>query len=286
MQLYFPASTLDLGITRVMGILNVTPDSFSDGGLYACTDSALKRALEMIEEGADIIDVGGESTRPGATPVDAPTEIDRVVPVIEAIRAESPVPISVDTSKPEVMRASAAAGASMLNDVRALRVAGAVDAAAELGLPVCLMHMQGEPDSMQAAPSYDDVVGEVLDFLKRRVEVCIAAGMNAANIVIDPGFGFGKTLEHNLALLHKLDAFVGAGQPVLIGVSRKSMIVKLFGDDATDRVNGSVTLALAAASKGTHIIRVHDVRQTVDALKIEATQEGRDRLAAGRRTTA
>ncbi len=286
MHLHFPASSLDLGITRVMGILNVTPDSFSDGGLYACTDTALKRALAMVEEGADIIDVGGESTRPGATPVDVATEIDRVVPVIEAIRAESPVPISVDTSKPEVMRASAAAGASMLNDVRALRVAGAVDAAAELGLPVCLMHMQGVPGSMQAAPNYDDVVYEVLDFLKRRVEVCVAAGMNAANIVIDPGFGFGKTLEHNLALLHGINVFVGTGQPVLIGVSRKSMIVKLFGDDATERVNGSVTLALAAASKGTHIIRVHDVRQTVDALKIEAAQEGKDRLAAGRRTTA
>jgi dihydropteroate synthase len=254
----------------VMGILNVTPDSFSDGGLYSSRDTALRRALEMVAEGADIIDVGGESTRPGAVPVTAAEEIARVVPVIEAIRGACSVPVSVDTSKPEVMRASAAAGAAMLNDVRALTVEGAVETAAELGLPVCLMHMQGEPGTMQTEPHYKDVVAEVLGFLEQRVADCIAAGISADNIVIDPGFGFGKTLEHNLALFHALDAFVAIGQPLLIGVSRKSMIAKLLDDEACDRVTGSVTLALAAARKGAHIVRVHDVRQTVDALRIEA----------------
>jgi dihydropteroate synthase len=270
MQINFPSASLDLGVTRVMGILNVTPDSFSDGGLYASRDTALKRALEMVAEGADIIDVGGESTRPGAAPVSAAEEIDRVVPVIEAISDACSVPISVDTSKPEVMRASAAAGAAMLNDVRALTLEGAASAAAELGLPVCLMHMQGEPGNMQTEPRYTDVVAEVLGFLQQRVDDCVAAGISADAIVIDPGFGFGKTLEHNLALFHSIDAFVATGQPVLIGVSRKSMIAKLLGDDASDRLMGSVALALAAARKGAHIVRVHDVRQTVDALRIEA----------------
>jgi dihydropteroate synthase len=274
MQLCFPSASLDLGVTRVMGILNVTPDSFSDGGLYASRDAALRRALEMVAEGADIIDVGGESTRPGAAPVSAAEEIDRVVPVIEAISGATSVPVSVDTSKPDVMRASAAAGAAMLNDVRALSTEGAVEAAAELDLPVCLMHMQGEPGSMQAEPCYTDVVSEVLNFLKRRVAACIAAGIKTSNIVIDPGFGFGKTLEHNLALFHALGEFVGTGQPLLIGVSRKSMIAKLLDDEACDRVIGSVILALAAARKGTHIVRVHDVRQTVDALRIEAAIAG------------
>ena len=270
MQINFPSASLDLGVTRVMGILNVTPDSFSDGGLYASRDTALRRALEMVAEGADIIDVGGESTRPGAAPVSAAEEIDRVVPVIEAISDACSVPISVDTSKPEVMRASAAAGAAMLNDVRALTLEGAASTAAELGLPVCLMHMQGEPGNMQTEPRYTDVVAEVLGFLQQRVDDCVAAGISADAIVIDPGFGFGKTLEHNLALFHSLDAFVATGKPVLIGVSRKSMIAKLLGDDASDRLMGSVTLALAAARKGAHIVRVHDVRQTVDALRIEA----------------
>ncbi|MCP4000262.1 MAG: dihydropteroate synthase [Gammaproteobacteria bacterium] len=257
-----------------MGILNVTPDSFSDGGLYASHDAALRRALEMVEEGADIIDVGGESTRPGATPLGTAEEIDRVVPVIEAICRLTSVPVSVDTSKPEVMRAGAAAGASMLNDVRALGVEGAVEVAAELNLPVCLMHMQGEPRTMQAEPHYADVVAEVLNYLQERIAVCVAAGIKTSNIVIDPGFGFGKTLEHNLALFSSLDEFVGTGQPLLIGVSRKSMILKLLNDESCDRVIGSVTLALAAARKGAHIVRVHDVRQTVDALRIEAAVAG------------
>jgi dihydropteroate synthase len=270
MQLHFPDSPLKLGNTRVMGILNVTPDSFSDGGRFITPAAALEQAMQMVADGADIIDVGGESTRPGASPVSATEEIDRVLPVIEAIHAESSVPVSIDTSKPEVMRAAAAAGVAMLNDVRALREDGAVEAAASLGLPACLMHMQGEPRSMQANPQYDDVVHDVRDFLLERVNVCVAAGMNTANLVLDPGFGFGKTLEHNLELMRRLDVFVKMGQPVLVGVSRKSMIGKLLGDDTRERVTGSVTLALAAARKGAHIVRVHDVRETVDALKIDA----------------
>jgi len=276
MQLQFPAGPMDLLSTRVMGILNVTPDSFSDGGLYVATDRAVERALAMVQEGADIIDIGGESTRPGASPVGVTEEIERTVPVIEALRKESDVPISIDTSKPEVMLAAAAAGASMLNDVRALRESGAVEVAAELGLPACIMHMQGEPRTMQASPAYDDVVRDVRAFLRDRVDECVAAGMNTANLVLDPGFGFGKTLEHNLLLMQQLDVFVKMGQPVLVGVSRKSMIGKLLGDDQRERITGSVTLALAAARKGAHIVRVHDVRETADALRIDAavTRQG------------
>jgi dihydropteroate synthase len=274
MQLNFPQGAMDLRTTRVMGILNVTPDSFSDGGQYADAERAVARALQMIEEGADIVDVGGESTRPGAKPVSANEEIDRVVPVIEAIRATTDLPISVDTSKPAVMRAAAAAGASMLNDVRALREDGAVETAAELGLPACIMHMQGEPRTMQKDPHYEDVVIEVSDFLRERVDTCVAAGMNTANLVLDPGFGFGKTLEHNLALMRRLDVLVKTGQPVLVGVSRKSMIGQLLGDPDRERVTGSVTLALAAARKGAHIVRVHDVRETADALRIDSAVKG------------
>jgi len=276
MQLQFPAGPMDLLSTRVMGILNVTPDSFSDGGLYVATDRAVERALAMVQEGADIIDIGGESTRPGASPVGVTEEIERTVPVIEALHKESDVPISIDTSKPEVMLAAAAAGASMLNDVRALRESGAVEVAAELGLPACIMHMQGEPRTMQASPAYDDVVRDVRAFLRDRVDECVAAGMNTANLVLDPGFGFGKTLEHNLLLMQQLDVFVKMGQPVLVGVSRKSMIGKLLGDDQRERITGSVTLALAAARKGAHIVRVHDVRETADALRIDAavTRQG------------
>ena len=260
-----------------MGILNVTPDSFSDGGLYVSTDSALDHAMQMIEAGADIIDVGGESTRPGAQAISATEEIERVLPVLEAIRTESSVPVSIDTSKPEVIRICATAGASMINDVRALTVDGALEAAADAQLPVCLMHMQGEPGTMQVDPHYDDVVAEVRDFLRRRRADCTGAGMAASQIVLDPGFGFGKTLEHNLALFDALDRFAEEGQAVLVGLSRKSMISKLLGDDSRDRVAGSVTLALAAARKGAHILRVHDVQQTVDALRIEAALSGNDR---------
>ncbi|MEJ2138802.1 MAG: dihydropteroate synthase [Gammaproteobacteria bacterium] len=254
----------------VMGILNVTPDSFSDGGRYVSVEAALLRARAMLEEGADIIDVGGESTRPGADSVTVDEELARVIPVIEALRRATEAPVSVDTSKPEVMRAAAAAGASMINDVRALQADGAPELLAELGLPVCLMHMQGEPRSMQAKPHYDDVVREVLDFLLKRAQVCMRAGVAAERIVLDPGFGFGKTLEHNLALLAGLDRIVEAGYPVLAGLSRKSMIGALLGDPECDRLVGSVALALYAVRKGAYIVRVHDVRQTRQALRVQS----------------
>jgi dihydropteroate synthase len=273
MELRFPTGTLNLDTTRVMGVLNVTPDSFSDGGRYVSVETALRRALEMVAEGADIIDIGGESTRPGAVAVSVAAELDRVVPVIEALRAESPVPISIDTSKPEVMRASAVAGASMLNDVRALTANSALETAAELGLPVCLMHMQGEPGSMQTAPHYDDVVAEVLAYLQARVASCVAVGISASDILLDPGFGFGKTLEHNLALFNGISAFIETGQPVLLGVSRKSMIAKLYGDDLESRIDGSVKMAVDAAGKGAHIVRVHDVARTVTALGMVQSEQ-------------
>ncbi len=254
---------------RVMGILNVTPDSFSDGGRYLDLGAAVERAWRMVEEGADIIDVGGESTRPGAAPVPLEEELRRVVPVIEAVASKLPVPVSVDTSKPEVMRAAVAAGAGLVNDVRALRAPGALEAAAELGVPVCLMHMQGEPRTMQRAPVYRDVVAEVRAFLLERVAACEAAGIPRERILIDPGFGFGKTLEHNLALMRRLDAFVETGLPVLVGVSRKSMIGALLGDAPVERrLHGSVAAAVVAACKGAAIVRVHDVAATVEALRV------------------
>ena len=276
MQLQFSDNaTLDLGFTRVMGILNVTPDSFSDGGLYAARDAAVARALEMVSEGADIIDVGGESTRPGAEPVAADDEAQRVVPVIEALRRESDVPVSVDTSKAVVMEAAVAAGASMINDVCALQEPGALAAAARLGVPVCLMHMQGRPRDMQDAPVYSDVGREVREFLLGRATACEAAGIAATAIVLDPGFGFGKTLQHNLELLAGLPGLAAAGYPVLAGLSRKSMIPMLMENAgraaaaAGERIGGSVTLALYAARCGAHIVRVHDVGQTVEALTIQ-----------------
>ena len=290
MQLAFSDSVLDLGTTRVMGVLNVTPDSFSDGGLYNAHQVAVERALAMLDEGADIIDIGGESTRPGAEPVSASEELDRVIGVIEALRRETTAPLSVDTSKPEVMRAAVTAGASLLNDVRALREPGAIDAAARLESPVCLMHMQGEPRTMQADPVYADVVSEVRDFLLERAAACQVAGLAVEQIVLDPGFGFGKSLDHNIALLRNLDALVATGYPVLVGMSRKSMIPALMASagragvpdgalqgaagKAHDRVGGSVTLALYAARKGAHIVRVHDVRETVEALTIQAALRG------------
>ena len=251
-----------------MGILNVTPDSFSDGGQYNAVDAGRDRALEMIAEGAHIIDIGGESTRPGASPVSAAEEIDRVAPVIEAIRNASDTPISIDTSKADVMRAAVAAGADLINDVRALREEGALEAAAELAVPVCLMHMQGQPRTMQQNPEYSDVVADVLAFLEERAAVCVAAGIPADRIVLDQGYGFGKTLEHNVALFRAIPQFAATGRPLLVGVSRKSMIGALLGDDSHERVTGSVTLAVAAARKGAHILRVHDVQQTVAALTI------------------
>ena len=239
----------------VMGILNVTPDSFSDGGLFIGQQAATNRVRQMIAEGAGIIDIGGESTRPGAQAVSIEEELARVIPVIEAVRAESDIPISVDTSKPQVMFAAIQAGASMINDVRALRELGALEAAAELKVPVCLMHMQGEPRSMQAEPQYQNVVDEVLEFLLQRVACCEAAGISRESMMIDPGFGFGKTLQHNLALFHDLQRFVATGLPLLVGVSRKSMIGEVLDIPVEERMPVSVALAGLAAWMGAAIIR-------------------------------
>jgi dihydropteroate synthase len=259
---------LDLSTPIVMGILNVTPDSFSDGGRFRALDAALAQARQMAAEGAAIIDVGGESTRPGAAPVTVEEELARVLPVIERLADELPVPVSIDTSKPEVMRAAVRAGAGFINDVAALRRPGALHAAAELGVPVCLMHMQGEPRSMQQAPHYDDVVSEVRDFLSERVAICAQAGIPRARLLIDPGFGFGKTLEHNLTLLARLDALADTGLPLLVGVSRKSFLGALLGDAPVEaRLNAGLAAAVLAVERGARIIRTHDVRPTVEALK-------------------
>ena len=278
MFLEFPNGSLDLTCTRVMGVLNVTPDSFSDGGQFVSVDAAVARALEMVEAGADIIDIGGESTRPGAASVDTAEEIDRVVPVIEALRAVSTVPISLDTSKPAVMRAGVAAGASMLNDVRALTAPDALATAAELAVPVCLMHMQGSPETMQQNPVYQDVTEEIKCYFEARIELAIAAGIAKRHLLLDPGFGFGKTLAHNLELLTQLERFADLGLPILVGLSRKSMIAKILdrsgmadaGPESATRIAGSVTLALYAARHGAHIVRVHDVSETVAALAVES----------------
>lgn len=260
----------------VMGILNVTPDSFSDGGRFVGRDDAVTRVRHMIAEGAGIIDIGGESTRPGAAAVSVDEELDRVIPVIEAIRGESGIPLSVDTSKPEVMRAAVAAGADLVNDVRALREPGALEAAAALDVPVCLMHMQGRPRDMQQDPRYDDVVSEVLAFLEARRSACEAAGIARERIVLDPGFGFGKTLAHNLVLFRALPRFVATGQPVLVGVSRKSMIGQVLEVPVSERLAGSVALAGLAAWLGVSIIRAHDVQATVHAVRMcQAVRTGR-----------
>lgn len=252
----------------VMGILNVTPDSFSDGGQFNKSASALQYARKMIAEGADIIDIGGESTRPGASAVSLDEELQRVIPLIEAIRAESNIPISVDTSKATVMLEAVRAGANMINDVRALREAGALEAVAQLDVPVCLMHMQGEPRSMQNQPQYQDVVEEVLQFLLQRVECCEASGIARDRLMIDPGFGFGKTLQHNLKLFHALARFIATGLPVLVGVSRKSMIGQVLDIPVEERMPASVALAGLASWLGAAIIRVHDVQPTVHAVRM------------------
>jgi len=259
---------LDLSRTAIMGILNVTPDSFSDGGIFLVRDAAVTHALLMVQEGADIIDVGGESTRPGAQAVSVQEELDRVIPVIEAIASAVPVPISIDTSKPEVMRAAVAAGAGLINDVRALRATDALNTAAALGVPVCLMHMQGEPRSMQHHPVYTDVVVEVRDFLQERIEACIAAGIPRQRMLVDPGFGFGKTVEHNLDLLRRLGELRALGMPILAGLSRKSMIGALFGLPVEQRLHASVALALIAVQNGATMLRVHDVRATREAIRM------------------
>jgi dihydropteroate synthase len=270
MRLQCGRHLLELDAPVVMGILNVTPDSFSDGGRYFGLPEALARAERLAEEGAAIIDVGGESTRPGAVPVAVDEELRRVIPVVERLAESLGVPVSVDTRTPAVMRASIAAGASLINDVTALRAPGALEAVAASRAGVCLMHMQGEPQTMQNEPRYDDVVGDVRDFLRERVAACVAAGIVRTRLVIDPGFGFGKALTHNLQLLRGLQVLAAEGLPVLAGLSRKRMIGALTGRAEGDRLAGSVALAVIAALNGARIIRAHDVRETVDALKIVA----------------
>lgn len=252
----------------LMGILNVTPDSFSDGGSWLSAEQALRQARTMVEEGADIIDVGGESTRPGAAEVSAAEELDRVLPVIERLRSELDIPVSIDTSKTEVMLAAVQAGAGMINDVNALRAEGALEAAVSLGVPVCLMHMQGQPRSMQQQPQYDDVVAEVSTFLLQRADALIRAGFRERDIVLDPGFGFGKSLDHNVALFRAIPQLVALGYPLLVGVSRKSMLGAITGQSVDSRVHASVAAALLAAQAGASILRVHDVKATLDALKV------------------
>lgn len=261
---------------RVMGIVNVTPDSFSDGGLHATAEAGLAQAMRLIGDGADILDIGGESTRPGAEPVPTHDEIARVVPVIAAVHARWHGPISIDTMKPEVARAAVAAGATIWNDVTALTFSADSPAtAAELGCEVVLMHMLGEPRTMQVEPLYDDVVTEVTDYLVARAEGAMAAGVPRDRITLDPGIGFGKTVEHNLALIAALDRFAALGFPVLLGASRKRMIRNIdpSAAEATDRLGGSIALALEGARRGASIIRVHDVRETVQALKVQAAVE-------------
>lgn len=261
---------LDLSRPQVMGILNVTPDSFSDGGRFAQCDAALRHAEAMWRAGATLIDVGGESTRPGARAVSPVEELERVAPIVEAIARELDVIISVDTSTPAVIRETARLGAGLINDVRSLQCDGALDAAADSGLPVCLMHMRGEPTTMQHNPQYPDVVAEVREFLLERLAACAAVGITAERIVLDPGFGFAKSLEHNLSLFKHLQVLHELGRPLLVGVSRKSMIGKVLGYEVGERLYGSLALAALALSKGAHILRVHDVAETVDVVRMIA----------------
>lgn len=273
MKLTARGQTLSLATPQVMGILNVTPDSFSDGGTHNTPAKALEHARKMIAEGASIIDIGGESTRPGAAEVSPEQEAERVIPVVAAIARESDIWISVDTSKALVIREAANAGAHILNDIRSFSEPGALQAAAQSGLPVCVMHMQGEPRTMQQAPHYQNVVREVYTYLEAQVARCVAAGIEKNHIILDPGFGFGKTLAHNYQLLDKLDLFHNLGLPVLAGMSRKSMIGQLMDIPPDERVAGSVACAVIAAMKGAQIIRVHDVKETVQAMKVvEATR--------------
>ena len=259
---------LDLARAAIMGVLNITPDSFSDGGVFMSVHGAVDRAHQMVEQGADIIDIGGESTRPGAAAVPLQQELDRVLPVIEALTKEVHVPISIDTSKPEVMRAAADAGAGLVNDVYALRLPGALEAARETGLPVCMMHMLGEPRTMQNDPQYDDVVDEVVQFLKTRIEAAEEAGIDRRRLLVDPGFGFGKALHHNMELLRGLSGLKAFGLPILAGLSRKSMIGMALDLPVERRTNASVALALIAVQQGAGIIRAHDVAETVEAVRM------------------
>ncbi len=260
---------LDLSQCNIMGILNVTPDSFSDGGLHNNLDAALFHAEKMLSQGAALIDVGGESTRPGAKKVSLQQELDRVVPVVEAIHKNLDVIISVDTSTPEVIKQTAKVGAGLINDVRALQREGALAAAAATNLPICLMHMQGQPDTMQQAPSYEDVVGDIHGFLTERINACAEVGIDKSRLLLDPGFGFGKTLQHNYQLLNQLESFHQLELPLLVGISRKTMLGKVLGDRPADqRLSASLAAAVIAAMKGASILRVHDVAETADALKV------------------
>jgi len=258
---------LDLTRPRVMGVVNATPDSFSDGGRYLDPAQAIAHARQLVADGADIVDVGGESTRPGADEVSAAAECARVLPVVRALARDGAI-VSVDTSKPEVIRAAVDAGATMINDVRALRVAGALDAAAASGAAVCLMHMKGDPRTMQQAPQYADVVADVREFLAERIDAARAAGIPGERIAVDPGFGFGKTLEHNVAVMRGLPALAALGYPVVVGYSRKSSLGAITGRGPHDRLAASLAAALVAIARGARIVRVHDVRETVDALAV------------------
>ncbi|MFD1123714.1 dihydropteroate synthase [Methylophilus flavus] len=263
------AFTLDLSTPQVMGIVNVTPDSFSDGGQFTCTESAVVHALKLIEEGAAVLDIGGESTRPNATPVPLEEELKRVIPVIEALVAHNiPVPISIDTYKPAVMRAGIKAGASIVNDVCALQESEAIEAVAESTVGVCLMHMQGTPQTMQDNPHYEDVVTEVKDFLRARRDACLAAGIQTERIMLDPGFGFGKTRAHNITLAKSLAELLDLDCPLLVGLSRKSVLGQVTGNDVDARLYASVAAAVVSAMQGAHLLRVHDVKATVEALKV------------------
>lgn len=261
---------LDLSVPRVMGIVNVTPDSFSDGGKYESTEMAVEHAMQLVAEGADILDIGGESTRPGATPVRLQDELARVIPVIERLLKIAGVPLSIDTYKPKVMRAAIAAGADIVNDVRALQEPGALEVVAGSEVGVCLMHMQGMPQTMQLDPQYEDVVSEVNAFLAQRLAAAEAAGIAQERVVLDPGFGFGKKTEHNLLLLQQLDKTLAIGRPLLAGLSRKSVLGQITGGDIRVRLHASLAASVIAVMKGARIVRVHDVKATVDALKVAA----------------
>lgn len=261
---------LDLSFPRVMGIVNVTPDSFSDGGKFESTEKAIEHGLQLVAEGADILDIGGESTRPGATPVSLEDELARVVPVIEALSKVAGVPLSIDTYKPEVMRAAIAAGADIVNDVRALQEPGALEIVAASQAGVCLMHMQGTPQTMQIDPQYEDVVTEVNAFLAQRLAAAEAAGIARERVVLDPGFGFGKKTEHNLQLLQQLDKTLQIGRPLLVGLSRKSVLGQITGGDVYVRLHASLAASVISTMKGARIVRVHDVKATADALKVVA----------------
>lgn len=278
MKLHAHGSTLDLSHPHVMGILNVTPDSFSDGGKHNQLIDAVKHANAMINAGATIVDVGGESTRPGASEVSVDEELSRVIPVVEAVAQRFEVWVSVDTSKPEVIRESARAGAHIINDIRSLSEPGALEAAAQTGLPVCLMHLQGEPRTMQNAPHYDDVFESVNRYFVEQIARCEAAGIAKENLLLDPGFGFGKNLHHNYQLLARLSEFHHFELPLLVGMSRKSMVGQLLNVGPTERLSGSLACAVIAAMQGANIIRVHDVKETVEAMRVvEATLSAKDK---------